>query len=57
VADVETGARTVIGCHLISLAYVHGQKLQWNPEQNTFVTGSGNSNWLHTEYRGNWKLA
>lgn len=57
VADVETGARTVIGCHLISLAYVHGQKLQWNPEQNTFVTGSGNTNWLHTEYRGNWKLA
>ena len=57
VADVETGARTVIGCHLISLAYYHGQKLQWNPTQNGFVTGSGNSNWLHTEYRGNWKLA
>jgi predicted dehydrogenase len=56
VADVETGARTVIGCHLISLAYHHGQKLKWNPTQNSFVTGSGNSNWLHTEYRGNWKL-
>jgi predicted dehydrogenase len=57
VADVETGARTVIGCHLISLAYYHGQKLLWNPTQNGFVTGSGNSSWLHTEYRGNWKLA
>ena len=57
VADVETGARTVIACHLASLAYYHGQKMQWNAAQNVFVTGSGNSNWLHTEYRGAWKLS
>jgi hypothetical protein len=29
----------------------------WNAAQNVFATGSGNSNWLHTEYRGDWKLA
>jgi predicted dehydrogenase len=57
IADVETGARTVIACHLASLAYYHGQRMQWNAAQNAFVTGSGNSSWLHTEYRGNWKLA
>ena len=57
VADVETGARTVIACHLASLAYYPGQKMEWNPAQNVFVNGSGNSNWLRTEYRGAWKLS
>jgi predicted dehydrogenase len=57
VADVETGARTVIACHLIGLAYRHGQKVRWDPSVNGFAQGSGNSNWLHTEYRGDWKLS
>lgn len=57
IADAETGARTVIACHLLGLAYYNGQKLKWNPAENTFEAGSGDAKWLHTEYRGSWKLA
>ncbi len=57
IADVETGARTVIGCHLISLAYYHGKAMSWNPALLAFEKGSGDTKWLHNEYRGAWKLA
>jgi predicted dehydrogenase len=57
IADVETGARTVIGCHLLGFAYYYGQKLKWNPASNEFAGGTGDSKWLHREYRGSWKLA
>jgi predicted dehydrogenase len=56
IADVETGARTVIGCHLLGFAYRYAQALQWNPSGNTFTGGSGNDSWLKTDYRGDWKL-
>ena len=57
IADAEVGARTVIGCHLIGLAYRHGQTLRWNPALNQFDAGSGDPGWLHNEYRGDWKLS
>ena len=57
ITDVETGARTVIGCHLISLAYYHGKTIKWDPKLLSFEKGSGDSKWLHNEYRGGWKLA
>lgn len=56
IADVETGARTVIGCHLLGFAYYHGQQLKWNAAANEFVGGTGDAKWLHREYRGAWKL-
>jgi predicted dehydrogenase len=56
IADVETGARTAIACHLLSLAYYHGQRMLWDPNRNAFAAGTGKTNWLHTEYRGDWKL-
>jgi len=56
IADVETGARTVIGCHLLGFAYYYGQSLKWNPAANEFAGGTGDAKWLHREYRGAWKL-
>lgn len=57
IADVEIGARTVTGCHLINLAYYHGQKIQWDPAKNNFAGGTGDASWLTREYRGEWKVA
>lgn len=57
IASAETGARTVIGCHLIGLAYHHRKAMRWNPAANQFEPGSGDATWLHTDYRGDWKLS
>lgn len=57
IADVETGARTVIGCHLLGFAYYYGKKLKWNAATNEFADNAGDAKWLHREYRGSWKLS
>ena len=57
IADVETGARTVIACHLLGFAYYYGRNLKWNPTSHEFTAGTGEAKWLHREYRGSWKLA
>lgn len=57
ITDVEIGARTVTGCHLINLAYYHGKTIQWDPAKNDFAEGSGDPKWLTREYRGEWKVA
>jgi len=57
IADVETGARTVIGCHLLGFAYYYGKKLKWNAAANEFADNFGDAKWLHREYRGSWKLS
>ena len=56
ICDVEVGARTVTACHLTSLAYWHGQKMQWNPATNQFTGGTGDAAWLTRDYRGAWKV-
>ncbi len=57
IADVETGSRTVIGCHLLGFAYRYAKPMRWNPVLNQFEPGSGDPVWLRTEYRGGWKLS
>lgn len=57
IADVETGSRTVIGCHLLGFAYYHGKELKWNPAANEFLEDTGDAKWLRREYRGPWKLS
>jgi predicted dehydrogenase len=57
IADVEIGARSVTGCHLINLAYYHGQTMKWDPANNNFTGGTGDPKWLTREYRGSWKVA
>ena len=56
IADVAIGARSVTTCHLVNLAYRHGQKIQWDPAKLDFAAGSGKADWLTREYRGNWKV-
>jgi predicted dehydrogenase len=55
--DVEIGARSATGCHLINLAYYHGQRMQWDPKKIEFTGGTGKPEWLTREYRGDWKVA
>ena len=57
ITDVEIGARSVTGCHLINLAYYHGKQMQWDPVKNDFAGGTGDEKWLTREYRGSWKVA
>jgi predicted dehydrogenase len=57
ICDVEVGARTVSVCHLVNLAYYHGQTLKWDPQAERFTGGTGNPAWLDVSYRGPWKLS
>lgn len=45
------GTRSVICCHLMNLAYYHGQVIKWNPAQNAFAGGTGNPEWLVSSRR------
>lgn len=56
ICDVEVGARTVSVCHLVNLAYYHGQSLKWDAKAEQFAGGTGNKAWLDVGYRGPWKL-
>lgn len=56
IADVEIGARTVSVCHLVNMAYQHGQRLRWNPETETFVEGTGDPKWLDVSHRSPWEI-
>jgi predicted dehydrogenase len=57
ICDVEIGARSVTACHLLGLAYYHGQRFQWDPAKNQFAGGTGDPKWLTREYRDAWKVA
>ena len=48
------GCRSIIACHLMNLAYYHGQRIEWDPVQLNFRGGTGKAEWLTREYRGDW---
>ncbi|MGY8654996.1 MAG: Gfo/Idh/MocA family oxidoreductase [Verrucomicrobiia bacterium] len=50
------GAHSAIACHLMNLAYYHGQEIRWNPKKNKFADDSGKAEWLTRDYRGQWKV-
>ena len=56
ICDVETGARTSAVCNLVNLAYYHRQRLEWDPQAETFVNGTGDPQWLKHDYRSPWSL-
>jgi predicted dehydrogenase len=56
ITNAQIGGRTVICCHLMNLAYLHHQKIAWQPEQNAFAKGSGNAKWLTRDYRSPWQV-
>ncbi|MEZ5329653.1 MAG: Gfo/Idh/MocA family oxidoreductase [Verrucomicrobiales bacterium] len=50
------GGRSAICCHLMNLAYYHGQTIKWDPATNTFTEGTGDPKWLTRDYRDPWKV-
>lgn len=56
VCDVEVGAGSVTVCHLVNLAYWHGQKMKWDPQKWTFVDGAGDNAWLSRPQREGYGL-
>ena len=54
ICDVEVGARTLAVCHLVNLGYYHGQRMKWDPAQECFVEGQGESQWLDVPHRAPW---
>jgi len=57
ICDVETGARTAAVCHLVNLAYYHGEKMKWNPAREHFNAGTGEKAWLDVPHRAPWRVA
>lgn len=55
ICDVEVGARTVIVCHLVNLAYYNQTAMKWDPKNNVFVSG-GKAEWLDVPHRDQWKV-
>jgi predicted dehydrogenase len=55
ITNAEVGGHTAICCHLMNLAYLHHQTIEWNPEQLTFAKGRGDPKWLTRDYRSPWK--
>jgi predicted dehydrogenase len=56
ICDVDVGAHSVTVCHLVNLAYYHGEHMKWDPAKNQFVGGAGNNEWLDRPHRGEWKV-
>ena len=56
ICDVEVGQHTVVVCHLVNLAYYHGQKMKWDPKNQDFTGGTGNKEWLDVSQRDPWKV-
>jgi len=56
ICDVEIGARTVSVCHLVNMAYYHGEALKWDPKREKFTDGTGRAEWLNVPHRGAWKV-
>jgi len=54
ITNAQVGGRTAICCHLMNLAYLHQQPIDWNPEQLAFAKGSGDPKWLTRDYRSPW---
>lgn len=56
IAHEGIGASSVIACHLLNFGYYYGKNFKWNPAEHTFADGTGDPAWLHTDYRGDWKI-
>ena len=53
---MEIGARSVTVCHLVNLAYYHGQHLKWDPAKNRFIDKTGSKDWLDIPHRRPWTV-
>ena len=51
ITNEGVGAHSVICCHLMNLAYYHGQVIKWDPANLAFAGGTGNPEWLISSRR------
>jgi len=56
ITNEQIGGRSAICCHLLNLAYLHRQNIDWDPARLTFAKGSGDPRWLTRDYRPPWKI-
>ncbi len=56
ICDVDVGARSVIACHLVNMAYWYREAFDWDPAENRLAHNTGNPDWLEVAYRSPWKL-
>jgi len=56
ITSEQAGGHSVICCHLMNLAYYHGQKLRWDPAKFKFMDDTGNPKWLSRDYRSPWNV-
>ncbi len=56
ITSAQVGAHSAICCHLVNLAYYHGQKLKWDPKEFAFIGQTGDPKWLTRDYRGPWNV-
>jgi predicted dehydrogenase len=56
ITSAQVGGHSVICCHLMNLAYLNHQKIQWDPQKLAFARGSGDPKWLTRDYRSPWKV-
>ena len=56
ICDVAGGATTVTTCHLVNQVYYNRTKIQWDPVKHEFTGGTGKSEWLTRDYRGDFKV-
>ncbi len=56
IADVEIGCRSVIVCHLGTIALRTGKTIEWDPSAERITNDETLNRWLHKPYRGPWRF-
>lgn len=56
ITSEQVGGHSAICCHLMNLAYYHGQPLKWDPMKFAFISGTGDPKWLTRDYRSPWSV-
>lgn len=56
IASEQVGARSAICCHLLNQAYLHRQKIEWDPAKLAFANAACNPQWMTYEYRKPWSV-
>jgi hypothetical protein len=56
ITSEQVGARSAICCHLMNQAYIHRQKIEWDPAKLAFAGNTCDPKWMTKEYRRPWSV-
>lgn len=56
ITSEQIGARSAICCHLLNQAYIHHQKIEWDPARLAFAGNACDPKWMTKEYRKPWSV-